>query len=247
MKKTLFLAVISLTVVFGAGCKSAQPPAQTRTNPLPQLDIVSPGLSTSTWQTTIHIIGNTDAKTVWVAHNAHEPYQGKFDIEVKLDKEQNSIPVAVGNGVATTTISVNVAKITLPVSNAQKTTVPTTRGTTRAPAIIPKAPTAKPAPPAAAVTFSGSEMQSSVSLDSYGANLAWTRSDSIFQTYVIVKSTTDPNLYFPKQFWVKSFNDIDTRSWRDTAVAAGKTTYYRVCKIAPDQSITCGNAVHVTK
>ena len=79
------------------------------------------------------------------------------------------------------------------------------------------------------------------------AHLAWNRAASPFQTYVIVKSTTDPNVYFPKQFWVKAISDIDVRSWIDTAVTAKATTYYRVCKLQPDQSVVCGTTAKVVK
>ncbi|MFA6446853.1 MAG: hypothetical protein WCW31_01185 [Patescibacteria group bacterium] len=248
MKKTLFFAILGVFAVLGAGCKASEQPVQTGAMPLPKLDILSPGLATSTWQSSIHIVGTTDAKIVWVAKLPHEPYQGKFDIEVNLDKDEASIPVSVGNGIATTTIDVKVTKVAVPSTPGVKTTTQT-KTTTRTPTTAAKNPSANPksTPAPLPVKFSGTEMQLDVSLDAYGANLGWTMASSEFKTYVIVKSTTDPNLYFPKQFWIKAFNDISTRAWRDTAVAAGKTTYYRVCNIALDQSVTCGNVAHVTK
>lgn len=193
---------------------------------------------------------------IQVGRSEHVVKDGKFDIALDLLEGSNIIPIEVGNGVVTSTMELKIERMgtsTLPGATA---VTPETIAATPTKTVTPvKAPTVKTPPkktsPTSAVaqvpvTFSSSEMQATVSLSSYGAQLTWSRAFTPFQSYVIVKSTTDPGVYFPKVFWIKAINNIDLTTWLDKSPASGKT-YYRVCKLEPDQSVVCGNVTSVTK
>jgi hypothetical protein len=52
---------------------------------------------------------------------------------------------------------------------------------------------------------------------------------------------TDANPYYPKQYQFRFENrDVNARFYQDTQMERGKTTYYRVCAIDSDESVTCG-------
>jgi hypothetical protein len=75
-----------------------------------------------------------------------------------------------------------------------------------------------------------------------GADLRWTLwSDRDFKGYVLVKSTTDQNPYYPKQSYFRFENrEVGARFYQDQQMERGKTTYYRVCALDVDESVTCG-------
>ncbi len=264
----LYPALVGL-MFLGAGCWS-KPVTQTNPNPqpvanaLPALSVLEPGLSSSTYRETIDVKVSTDQKTVWIDGKRVEVSADQGLLTVALKPGLNNIPVAVSNGTATTTITLNVtrnspetattstaettktAAATQPATNpvAKPSTSPTKTAPTKTTTV---APTSAPKPAPLKVEFVSGELGLTASLEPNGATLSWTKAMEPFQTYVIVKSTTDPAPYFPKIFWVKAINDVDIRTWRDTTAEAHKTTYYRVCKIKPDQSVTCGNVAKIVK
>jgi hypothetical protein len=75
-----------------------------------------------------------------------------------------------------------------------------------------------------------------------GSDLRWTLwSDKDFKGYVLVKSTTDTNPYYPKQYYFRFENSaVNARFYQDAQMERGKTTYYRVCALDADDTITCG-------
>jgi len=267
-RSAIFLGFALLTTL-GAGCWNKAPsnlPATQKQLSLPKLDITSPGLSAATPESNITISGTTDQGLVWFGDKYYAVKEGKFEQIVDLTPGANRIPVSVGNTMATTTINVTIermvsatttsdtvkpaetapaATIVAPAQNKTTAVAPAAKKTATkiaAPATVPT-----PAATAPAVQFVSGELGLTVSLMDGNAYLSWGRAAEPFQTYVIVKSTTDMSPYFPKIFWTTAINNIDVRQWIDRNVAAKSTTAYRVCKLRPDQSIACGNAAKVTK
>jgi hypothetical protein len=138
---------------------------------------------------------------------------------------------------------------------APTSTTATTTKTAPAPAPAKKpaakAPTTQTAPQTVtnptqlgrAPTIVSDQLKLSVLLSKYGADLTWTTSFSkTLKGYVVVKSTTDSNPYYPKEAW-SMFRNADTGNytWQDRNIEHGKTTYYRVCALMSDDSVQCGN------
>lgn len=92
------------------------------------------------------------------------------------------------------------------------------------------------------VKFLTDAMVPNVVVSDKGADLRWTLwSDRDFKGYALVKSTTDANPYYPKQYQFRFENrDVNARYYQDTQMERGKTTYYRVCAIDSDESVACG-------
>lgn len=155
--------------------------------------------------------------------------------------------------------------MTPPVPNAQESATTTetkadagTKTSTQAPAPTVKttAPAPKPAPkptttatnPAptgersAGVKFVNDSMSLSVLVSDKGADLRWTLwTDKDFKGYLLVKSTTDANPYYPKQYYFRFENrEVGARFYQDAQMERGKVTYYRVCALDIDESVTCG-------
>ncbi len=132
-----------------------------------------------------------------------------------------------------------------PAATSSAQTAPTTPKTTtpvKTPAKTPaKTPTPAPAP--TTTTFTSAGLQVSVLVASYGADLSWTMyQGNDLNGYALVKSTTDPNPYYPKEFWFHFENAVvNARAYQDRSLEKGKTTYYRVCAIRTDNTIVCGN------
>jgi hypothetical protein len=139
---------------------------------------------------------------------------------------------------------------TTPAANATGTAKTTT--TAKKPAPKPSAPTQSSSNPSAvgqAPTFVSDQLKLSVLVSSYGADLTWTPSyNKLVTAYVIVKSTTDPNPYYPKENWT-SFHSAITGNytWEDRYIQAGALTYYRVCALLSDDTTLCGNVASALK
>ena len=109
MRKTL-IAVLSLIVLFGAGCASKTP--QTRLTPkTPSLNLLSPGLFSTTTASKLNAIGETDADLVYVGLTPNEVKDGKFDIVLDLKEGKNEFQLSVGSGIVTSTMQVVVEKL----------------------------------------------------------------------------------------------------------------------------------------
>ncbi|MFA6160710.1 MAG: hypothetical protein WC766_00870 [Patescibacteria group bacterium] len=249
-----FILALSLMAFLGAGCASQTP--QTRLTPkTPTLNLLSPGLYSTTTASKLSAIGETDADVVYLGETPNEVKDGKFDIELDIKEGKNEFPLSVGNGIVTSTMKIVVDRVAEPESakdQGSKTDDERLRTNNKTvPGKLPSGMTDQAATPKAAdssvpVSFSDSEMHLTITQSQYGAELSWGKAVEPFQSYVLVKSATDPSLYFPKVFWFKAITSIDTRSWTDKDLKSGKT-YYRVCKIKPDQSVTCGSVASITK
>lgn len=115
----------------------------------------------------------------------------------------------------------------------------------------PTAPQSSPTPSAVGrtPTFVTDELKLSVAVSQYGADLTWGQSfKKDLKGYIIVKSTTDTNPYYPKQYW-SLFRNVNTgnHSWTDRQIEKGKRTYYRACALTADDSVFCGNVVSALK
>jgi len=134
---------------------------------------------------------------------------------------------------------------------------PTTTKTGTAPV---KKPAPKPAPSAPQTvtnpdaigrtpTFVTDSLKLSVLVSSYGADLGWTPSTiKDIKGYVIVKSTTDTNPYYPKEAWATFLNaNTGYYKWQDRNIEKGKKTYYRVCALLSDDNVVCGNVASALK
>lgn len=108
--------LITLFVVFGgAGCNDGVKDDQAvnsvaRYSGIPMLDIESPGLLAEIYSDTVRIIGSTDQNAVYVMGMEHGVVDGRFDVILPLDIGEYNVPVAVGNGFTTTTISLQIIR-----------------------------------------------------------------------------------------------------------------------------------------
>jgi hypothetical protein len=243
-KKMIFLLVC--VGLFGAGCAGKTPSSNRVNLPLPVISIKEPSLHSTTTLAQVHLVGNTNMGQVWVGRSVHEVKDGQFDILLDLQAGNNTFPVFTGNGTVTSTMELVIERLA---TSTQPSIAAV--GASKAPATKPTAKSAAPKTSAAVpaqvpVSFSSSEMKLTISLGIYGAQLSWSRAFEPFQSYVLVKSSTDSNVYFPKTFWFQAISNVDLRSFTDRDTKPGKT-YYRVCKITPDQSVVCGNVASVNK
>jgi hypothetical protein len=109
---------ITLFVVFsGVGCNDEAKDDQmvnsvSKYSGIPMLDIESPGLSAEIYSETVRIMGVTDQDKVYVMGAEHDVHDGKFDVVLPLDLGEHRVPVWVGNGLTTTTISMQIIRKT---------------------------------------------------------------------------------------------------------------------------------------
>lgn len=107
------LLILLMPVLFGVGCiKPPQPKLSPR--PLPTLNIDKPGLTTSTTNPEIGLIGSTNMPDVYVGQERYEVEDGEFDIILKLKEGKNRIQVSAGNGQTTSTMWLVVQKLESP-------------------------------------------------------------------------------------------------------------------------------------
>lgn len=240
------LAVLSFV---GAGCSKSTQVGVKPIPPMPTISISEPALSSTTTDSQIRLVGSSNMTQVWIGQSIYDVKDGKFQTVLDLKDGLNEFPVWTGNGIVTSTMAIKIEKL-VPATSTPVVAIAPTK-TTVSPRTATKSTTPKPAAapktqPQVPVTFSSSEMKLTASLGVYGAQLNWSKAFDPFQSYVLVKSQTDPNVYFPKVFWFHAINDIDFRTFTDRDTKAGKT-YYRVCKLKPDQSAVCGNVASVNK
>jgi hypothetical protein len=113
---SVVILLIALFVVFGgAGCNQkagdlSEAGVVTKYSGIPLLDIESPGLSSEVYSETVRIMGNTDQDKVYVMGAEHNVKDGEFDVILPLELGEHRIPVWVGNGFTTTTISLQIIR-----------------------------------------------------------------------------------------------------------------------------------------
>ncbi|MBD3251707.1 hypothetical protein GF380_04625 [Candidatus Uhrbacteria bacterium] len=84
------------------------------------------------------------------------------------------------------------------------------------------------------------------SMTTDSVELEWNASDSDqFDGYVIVRSMTDENPYYPTSQTIQSFSNINRTSYTDTSVKSGIDYYYRVCFKKKEGRPGCGNILKV--
>lgn len=74
------------------------------------LDIASPSLITTTTKDKIEISGTTDQEMVYILNTPIKTPSGAFSSMVVLDKGTHMVPVSAGNGLTTTTISIQITR-----------------------------------------------------------------------------------------------------------------------------------------
>lgn len=165
-------------------------------------------------------------------------------------KEENpttgtSVTAPVAEQAAPTTIP---APVPSPTPAAKPATKPTTKPTAK-PAPAPIQTATNPAAIGRAPTIVSDQLQIMATVSQYGADLTWTKSyNKTIKGYVIVKSVSDTNPYYPKQYW-SMFRNPDTGNftWQDRNIEKGKKTYYRACALLTDESVLCGNVISALK
>ena len=166
---------------------------------------------------------------------------------VALVANQKAAPAPSQNAGSTSTTVATTTKAA-PTTTKTGTTTPTKKP---APKPAPTAPqtVTNPTQLGRTPTFVSDQLKLSVLVSSYGADLGWTPSYlKDIKGYVIVKSTTDTNPYYPKEAWATFINaNTGYYKWEDRNLEKGKTTYYRVCALLADDSVTCGNMASALK
>jgi hypothetical protein len=193
------------------------------------------------------LLGTTNGATLMVNGVSVPVQNGRFETAVSLNQGKNTIQLKATNEGGSTEAAITVTRATPPTEPASTAPKPAPKPSTK-----PTTPTTSPTPTAPApstptVSFVADEVKLSAVLGTSGATLSWTRATKSFKGYAIVKSTTNSSPYYPK-LWQSAFlSDVDSRQWVDTNVEKGKTTYYRVCAVALDDTVRCGNVASVTK
>jgi hypothetical protein len=104
------LILLLVPVLFGLGCiKPPQPKLAPRL--MPTLNIDKPGLTTSTTNPEIGLIGSTNMPEVYVGQERYDVEDGEFDIILKLKEGKNRIQVSAGNGQTTSTMWLAIQKL----------------------------------------------------------------------------------------------------------------------------------------
>jgi len=110
------ILILALFVVFGAGCeklgledKIEDTPKQSKSG-IPMLDIIEPGLTATIIDDKLRIVGTTDQKEVYIKNMKFDAPEGRFDAIVLMDVGLHEVPVSVGNGLTTTTISLKITR-----------------------------------------------------------------------------------------------------------------------------------------
>ncbi|MDF1497435.1 MAG: hypothetical protein P1P90_05250 [Patescibacteria group bacterium] len=113
---SFIVLVIAMFVVFGGGCLQVEDvardnsPQESKTSGIPMLDITSPDLISTTTEDNLKITGTTDQPKVYVSDVPYDAPSGAFNAVVILKNGEQTIPVSVGNGLTTTTISLLITR-----------------------------------------------------------------------------------------------------------------------------------------
>lgn len=117
---SITVLAIALVTVFGNGCMDTRTvqtslmdgvsaSREKQTN-IPILDILEPKLTTSTTAQSMLIKGETDQEKVFVANKRVDVTDKEFTARVDLKKGLNIMLVEAGNGLTTTTISLQITR-----------------------------------------------------------------------------------------------------------------------------------------
>lgn len=81
-----------------------------------------------------------------------------------------------------------------------------------------------------------------------GVNLQWTQSStSGFQGYKVVRSESNKDPYYPADGYIRFVTDRSNTAFLDTGTRLGTTYYYRICRLAKDAPVACGNVATVVR
>jgi len=95
--------------------------------------------------------------------------------------------------------------------------------------------------------YIASELVLSLSKEGNSVRLNWTRCNSnTFNSYKVVRSKTNPNLYYPNNDPIYSTGNQEELSFLDQNTEAGVTYYYRVCSYESNGESWCGNVANIT-
>jgi len=95
--------------------------------------------------------------------------------------------------------------------------------------------------------YIASELILSLSKEGNGVRLKWTRCNSDnFNSYKVVRSKTNSNLYYPNNDPVYSTGNQEELNYLDQSVELGATYYYRVCSLESNGESWCGNVASIT-
>jgi len=95
--------------------------------------------------------------------------------------------------------------------------------------------------------YIASELVLSLSKEGNSVRLNWTRCNSnTFTSYKVVRSKTNPNLYYPNNDPIYSTGNQEELSFLDQNTEAGATYYYRVCSYESNGESWCGNVANIT-
>jgi len=90
------------------------------------------------------------------------------------------------------------------------------------------------------------ELVLGLSKEGNGVRLNWTRCNSnTFNSYKVIRSKTNPNLYYPNNDPIYSTVNQEELSYFDQNVEVGVTYYYRVCSFESNGESWCGNVVSI--
>jgi|GEM_PF-1711550 len=112
----MVIILITLFVIFGGmGCNQKiddlnKADVVKKYSGIPLLNIEFPGLSAEIYSETVRIQGETDQEKVFIMGAEYDVMNGKFDVALSLDLGEHLVPVWVGNGLTTTTISLQITR-----------------------------------------------------------------------------------------------------------------------------------------
>ncbi|OGL66375.1 hypothetical protein A2856_01635 [Candidatus Uhrbacteria bacterium RIFCSPHIGHO2_01_FULL_63_20] len=137
---------------------------------------------------------------------------------------------------------------TAPVAQAAPTAIPVApKPSVKPAASITKTTTTAKATTVTKVNPVSSELRLTAVPTPDGINLQWTKSSTAgFQGYKVVRSEDNPDPYYPGDGYIRFATDRSNTAYLDTGAVRGKTYHYRVCRLAADAPVSCGNVVNVT-
>ncbi|MBD3281531.1 hypothetical protein GF391_02180 [Candidatus Uhrbacteria bacterium] len=117
---SIVILAIAMFAVFGNGCTELTDNQTTlpgedgdfqkKQSSIPILDIIEPGLATTTRAESMIVKGETDQEKVYVANQAFDVINGEFAARVDLKPGLNITTIEAGNGFTTTTINLQIIK-----------------------------------------------------------------------------------------------------------------------------------------
>ena len=109
--------MLLLSIVFAAGCNSgvyeenANVQENYKDTRIATINILEPGLNTTTSEQTVTIKGQTDQEFIYIAGELNTPVNGIFIATTTLQEGLNIIPIYTSTSFTTTTINLKVTKV----------------------------------------------------------------------------------------------------------------------------------------